>query len=595
MLPYAKKYKEILSANKEININIIGLDDEEYEDILTREEFLNECNDEINMVYEPIKSILEKTNKKIQDIEQIEFIGGGHRIPIIKEKIKEYVPSNKIGVHLNGDDAVALGAGIYVSNLKGMINSVNGIQKKVDLQNYGYIFDIRIRIRNYDIVENEKLEENKKKQLNICEENYNKIAYDCIRPIYKNAAIIKAYNNFGVDKSVSFDYDGDLLIELSQNNRSIIQYNLKRIRSGILRELKSNNQHLVDNSSKAIKIKLVFKMDKFGLLKMTPEIIYKTKLFYVYLPPNDKNPKMVFKYVSEIKEKPIPLTKEQETELLNKLNDKQIYSESEKSKLTRIIKSGKVNNSTKETPNTKYFPLTNDEIVISFPLPMSENDIKKSKEILKEIWNIERKQLKFQEIKHSLEHFIYSKMEWANNVKLYEKYAREIEIKKFKEKLEELKLWFDKNEEKATERELKKKTTEVKDAFKIFAERQEREKKRENSIKFFRSEVSSATKQSKNWIKERPWITSYYNETLLPLLDELNIYINEVESKQNKLYEYEEPIFKKDEIMKKLEKLKETMSHLRKIPRPIIEKDNSNKKRKHRNFIQFCEYAFYRK
>ena len=73
----------------------------------------------------------------INSVIQIEFIGGGHRIPRIKEIIKENLIKNykdlknvdsKIGVHLNGDDVVALGAGIYAKILSGynvIVNNMN--------------------------------------------------------------------------------------------------------------------------------------------------------------------------------------------------------------------------------------------------------------------------------------------------------------------------------------------------------------------------------------------------------------------------------------------------------------------------------------
>ena len=132
ILPYAIKYKEILSANKDTVMNVLGIEkNSEYEDTLTREEFLDVCKDEIDRVYSPIEQILKNNNLNIQNIIQIEFVGGGHRIPIIKETIGKYVPQNKLGVHLNGDDVVVFGAGYYLSDLLGKLNIVNGIQKNI--------------------------------------------------------------------------------------------------------------------------------------------------------------------------------------------------------------------------------------------------------------------------------------------------------------------------------------------------------------------------------------------------------------------------------------------------------------------------------
>ena len=112
ILPYAIKYKEILSANKETLIHVFRIEkNSEFEDILIREEFLNECEEEFSKVYSPIEKIIKRNDLKMQTIMQIEFVGGCHRLPKVKEVIRKYVPENKLGVHLNGDNVVAFGAG----------------------------------------------------------------------------------------------------------------------------------------------------------------------------------------------------------------------------------------------------------------------------------------------------------------------------------------------------------------------------------------------------------------------------------------------------------------------------------------------------
>ena len=187
ILPYAIKYKEILSANKETLINVLGIEkNSEYEDILTREEFLNECEEEFNKVYPPLEKIIKRNELNIQNIMQIEFVGGCHRIPKVKEVIGKYIPQNKLGVHLNGDDVVAFGAGIYLSNLLGMLNSIGGVTKRVNLINNGYIYDTKLSIKNVEPT----------KGLPLCEENFNNIAYNCIKKLSKSAAIFPSFKNF---------------------------------------------------------------------------------------------------------------------------------------------------------------------------------------------------------------------------------------------------------------------------------------------------------------------------------------------------------------------------------------------------------------
>ena len=561
ILPYAIKYKEILSANKETLINVLGIEkNTEFEDILTREEFLNECEEEFEKVYPPLEKLIKRNNLSIQNIMQIEFVGGCHRIPKVKEVIGKYIPQNKIGVHLNGDDVVAFGAGIYTSNLLGMINAVNGVQKRVNLVNHGYVYNTKIFIQNVEPTS----------KMPLCDENFKNIAYNCIKKISKTATIFPAFGNFTSEKSVSFDYDGDLNIDILQNNSTVMKFHLKRIKSDVLPELKKKNKYLIDEP-KAIRIKLVFSMDKYGLMKMSPQIQYKVQSFYMLIEPKEKDGKMLFKYLSNPSEDPKPLTQEKIHDLLKQLENKKIYpKEEERNKLKKIINSGKVNNSTKPETKIKYISLKEDEIEEVYPKPMNKDEIKSSKSIVDKIWNLEKKNLKFQEKRNSLENFIYTKYEWIKNKKLNERYAKEEELVTFKNDVDKLKEWFDENGGKAKMDQIEEKLKEAKQAFKIFEDRMEKEKKRNNSIKYFRSELASALKQSKNWIKEKPWIETYFNNTFEPKVEELNKWIDEYEEKVNQVKEYEKSIFEKKELSKRLEDLREESKKMKNIPRPIV-------------------------
>ena len=119
--------------------------------------------------------------------------------------------------------------------------------------------------------------------------------------------------------------------------------------------------------------------------------------------------------------------------------------------------------------------------------------------------------------------------------------------------------------------EIEEKLNEAKKAFKIFDDRKEKEKKRNNSIKYFRSEINSALKQSKTWIKEKPWIEKHFNTTFEPKVQELNKWIDEYEEKVNQAKEYEESIFDKKELTKRLEELREESKIMRNIKRPLVQ------------------------
>jgi len=199
---------------------------------------------------------------------------------------------------------------------------------------------------------------------------------------------------------------------------------------------------------------------------------------------------------------------------------------------------------------------------------MEKETIKESKKIIDKLWTLEKELLKHQEKKNNLENFLYTKREWIKNSDLNEKYAKKEELEKFKEDLNNLQKWFDEKGSNATPTQIEEKLKEAKKSFKVFEDRIEREKKRNKSIKYFRSEINSAVKQGKDWIKERPYTAEFFNNTFEPQVQELNKWIDEYEEQLNKIKEYDESPFDKEELNKRLVDLRATWRKMKAIKRP---------------------------
>ena len=116
----ANKIKEILSANSEFPVKIEQL----YNNIdlntkITRIEFEEICIDLFNKITIPIDIALKKANLQISDLYAVELLGGGVRMPKIKKILDGYFSNTKVdvGQHLNGDEAMAMGAAFKAANL----------------------------------------------------------------------------------------------------------------------------------------------------------------------------------------------------------------------------------------------------------------------------------------------------------------------------------------------------------------------------------------------------------------------------------------------------------------------------------------------
>jgi hypoxia up-regulated 1 len=85
-------------------------------------EFEAACEDLFARITLPIDLALARANLTLKDIAAVELLGGGVRMPKVKKIIDGYFSSDssnkvEVGQHLNGDEAMAMGAAFRAANL----------------------------------------------------------------------------------------------------------------------------------------------------------------------------------------------------------------------------------------------------------------------------------------------------------------------------------------------------------------------------------------------------------------------------------------------------------------------------------------------
>jgi hypoxia up-regulated 1 len=113
----AVRIKEVLSANKAASVKIPELLD--YVTLalsLPREEVEAAAKGFLDRVAEPVAEVLEKAGLQASDLDQIELIGGGVRVPKVVEALENALGRKDLGVHLNGDEAMCFGSAFIASN-----------------------------------------------------------------------------------------------------------------------------------------------------------------------------------------------------------------------------------------------------------------------------------------------------------------------------------------------------------------------------------------------------------------------------------------------------------------------------------------------
>jgi len=116
----ANKIKQVLSANNDKPIFIDSLhDDVNYQSVLTRAQFDEICHDLVLKSTDPIKMALKSANLTLADIDAVELIGGGMRVPKVQEQITGMIgeSSLELGMHINSDESMALGAAFHGANV----------------------------------------------------------------------------------------------------------------------------------------------------------------------------------------------------------------------------------------------------------------------------------------------------------------------------------------------------------------------------------------------------------------------------------------------------------------------------------------------
>ncbi|KAK2873149.1 hypothetical protein QQF64_017105 [Cirrhinus molitorella] len=113
-----EKLKKLMSANSsDLPLNIeCFMNDIDVSSTLNRAKFEEFCTDLLAKVEAPLRSIMEQTRLKKEDIYAVEILGGASRIPAIKERISKFF-GKELSTTLNADEAVARGCALQCAIL----------------------------------------------------------------------------------------------------------------------------------------------------------------------------------------------------------------------------------------------------------------------------------------------------------------------------------------------------------------------------------------------------------------------------------------------------------------------------------------------
>jgi len=185
----ANKVKHVLSANTEIPVYMESVhDDVSLSTHVTRLQLEEMAAPLLERAVRPIHRVLAQVNKTLDDLTEIELIGGGMRIPRIQAEISKATAGRTLGLHINADESMALGAAFCGANISTAFRV-----RHVGLTDINP-FTMSVTLQDLPTAEKKKVKD---------EEVWT-----------KQATIFKAFGKMGVKKTIAFTHDRDVHCDL---------------------------------------------------------------------------------------------------------------------------------------------------------------------------------------------------------------------------------------------------------------------------------------------------------------------------------------------------------------------------------------------
>merc|ERR1712038_2231080 len=243
----ANKVKHVLSANNDFPIFIDALyDDTNYQSHLSRAKFEEICHDLLERSIVPIQNALKAANMTLDDIQGVELIGGGMRVPKIQEEIQTALGGKlDLGMHINSDESMALGAAFHGANVSTAFKV-----RHVGMTDINP-FPIAVSLEDLDT------------------EAAAAAAAEGEDEVWsKEATIFKANGKVGVKKTIAFTHDQEISCSLDYIEDSIPEGTSSSIEKYNVTGIVAFAKEMEEKGLSKPKISLQFELSSSGIVKL---------------------------------------------------------------------------------------------------------------------------------------------------------------------------------------------------------------------------------------------------------------------------------------------------------------------------------------
>jgi hypoxia up-regulated 1 len=546
----AKKTKIVLSANEQIPVVMQSLyKDMDFFTSMTRSKLEEICKDLFAQAMKPVEQALEKAGLKKDDIHEIEIIGGGVRMPKIQQQLKDFFEGKDLGVHLNGDEAMALGAAFHAANLSNSFR-VRHVGM-TDIAPYA----VGVRLVDIDHTGSD----------------------DSDKHWVKRASLFTESSKLGLRKAVSFLHSKDISATFRYDKPSSLPVGASsHIAKFNITGIEEFATKFADKNLGEPKVSLTFELDGSGVTKIAKAEATLEEEYEVEVEVKKEKKK------DAKKDKKKDAKKEDGAEDEEKEDEKKDEKEEEKKEEEEPVE--KVKQIKKKTHRAvllvvQAYEKWDHESGISV-LPMSVTEKKDSMRMLREMELADNQRRANLEAKNKLESYVYTARDTLGaQEEEFMAVTTSEQLEKLRTKLEETEEWLYDEGEKVSAAEYNKKVKSLDTDFSAILFRISEKKDFPAAVSNAEEYAFSTKELMAEWIESKPQVTEDERKDVLDKVTELEAWLVEAGKKKASAAAHEAPTVTSAEVEKKVQGVKKLVSTLSKKPKPKPAKTEEDEKK----------------
>jgi len=575
----ANKVKHVLSANIEIPVHMDALyDDMSLSMHFTRAQFEELCGDLMERAVAPVHQALKSANLTLDDVDAIELIGGGMRVPKVQSGLGELLGGKELGMHINSDESMALGAAFFGANLSTAFRV-----RQVGLVDINP-FPVAVSL--------EDLDADASKSGGDGEED---------GPWSKQATIFKANGKVGVKKTIAFTHDTDVHCSLDYAEPESLPEGAKpELQRYKITGVSDFAKEMEEKGLGKPKVSLQFELNQGGVTSLLKaeaavEETYTVEVEVEVEDDEDESAEGDETTAEESKERKTEETTpegedkkeedgssdEKETDSKDEKNETSTDDSEEKKKEEPKKKKKKTKLVEKEKKRTHKKSLNVETYYVGKVQPLSAELIEEYKFNIAELARIDKERVLLEEAKNNVESYMYKiknkLMDHEEEIAKVSTEEQRAELLKSAEVAEE---WLFGEADDADLETVRTKYEELTAPAEKVWFRLAEMTKRPEAVKNLRMKLTEIEEKFTKWVADLTHITEEEKSEVMSKIEDVRKWLSDKEDEQAAKAGHEDPAFSSQEVPVQASPIQKLITKLSKKPKPKPakkEKDSEGK------------------